>query len=203
MSRDNEAWLSDLRGRGVQRDAAISALRGALLGNLRKAMSDRPRADDAFLEDAAQDALVRILDRLDQFLGRSRFLTWATAIAIRVAMTELRRRNWRDVSLEDVLGSPQGPPEPVADRNLGPADRAERSAILAALQEAIATGLTDKQRTALLAELNGMPLAEIARLLGSNRNAVYKLTYDARKKLKQALEAAGYRAEDIQAAFAE
>ena len=59
--------------------------------------------------------------------------------------------------------------------------------------------LTEKQRTALLAELKGMPLEEIGRRLGSNRNAVYKLTHDARKRLKKHLEAAGYSAADLQA----
>jgi len=71
------------------------------------------------------------------------------------------------------------------------------------MQEVIDTRLTEKQRTALLAEMRGMPQEEIARHLGSNRNAVYKLTHDARKKLKRALEAAGYGADDVHAAFAE
>ena len=70
------------------------------------------------------------------------------------------------------------------------------------MQRVIKDQLTDRQRTALLAELKGMPQDEIARHLGSNRNAVYKLTHDARKKLKHGLEAAGYTAEDIVAAIA-
>jgi len=70
------------------------------------------------------------------------------------------------------------------------------------MQEVIDTQLTEKQRTALLAEMRGVPLEEIARQLGTNRNAVYKLTHDARKKLKQGLEATGYGADDIRAVFA-
>jgi RNA polymerase sigma-70 factor (ECF subfamily) len=65
----------------------------------------------------------------------------------------------------------------------------------------IQNGLTAKQRDALLAELRGMPQDEIARHLGSNRNALYKLTHDARNRLKRGLEAAGFTAEDISAAF--
>ena len=70
------------------------------------------------------------------------------------------------------------------------------------MYEVMESHLTEKQRTALLAELGGMPQSEIGRHLGSNRNAVYKLTHDARKRLRQGLEDAGYGAEDVQAAFA-
>jgi len=77
----------------------------------------------------------------------------------------------------------------------------ERKAILEKMQALIESELTEKQRAALTAELKGMPQDEIARHLGSNRNAVYKLTHDARKRLKQALQAAGYVAEDVHAAF--
>ena len=87
--------------------------------------------------------------------------------------------------------------------NDGPSPHAqsEREAILAALYEIIRNGLTTKLREALLAELQGMPQDEIARYLGSNRNALYKLTHDARKRLRQGLEAAGFTAEDVGTAF--
>ena len=70
------------------------------------------------------------------------------------------------------------------------------------MHQIIDSQLTEKQRTALLSEIKGMPQDEIARHLGSNRNAVYKLTHDARKKLKQGLEAAGFTAEDVLATIA-
>jgi RNA polymerase sigma-70 factor (ECF subfamily) len=165
-------------------------------------LSHRATADDAFLEDAVQDALVRILDRLPQFEGRSRFLTWATSIAIRVAMSELRRQRWKDVSLDAVIAGADLAPERAIDHDPGPDARWEREAILDAMHELIRNGLTEKQRAALLAELRGMPQDEIARHLGSNRNAVYKLTHDARKRLKRGLETAGFTAEDVGAAFA-
>ena len=169
--------------------------------NLRKALSSYARADDPFLEDAVQDSLLRILDRLDQFEGRSRFVTWATTIAIRVAMSELRRFRWRDVSLDQVVDDTAPLSQFATDDGSGPDNQFERNTILEKMQEVIDTQLTEKQRTALLAEMKGMPQEEIARQLGSNRNAVYKLTHDARKKLKQGLEAAGYGADDIHAAF--
>ena len=202
MDRDNETWLAHLDGTGPDQQAALSDLRDALLGGLRRALSHRSGAGDAFVEDVVQDALVRILERLPQFEGRSRFLTWAMSIAIRVAMSELRRQRWKDVSLDEVVADADLPPVRAIDDGPGPDALWEREAILAAMHEVIRNGLTEKQRAALLAELRGMPLDEIARHLGSNRNAVYKLTHDARKRLKRGLEAAGFTAEDIGTAFA-
>jgi RNA polymerase sigma-70 factor (ECF subfamily) len=202
MDRDNETWLMHLNGAGPDQQAALSDLRDALLRGLRRALSHRALTDDAFLEDVVQDALVRILDRLPQFEGRSRFLTWATSIAIRVAMSELRRQRWKDASLDEVIADADFAPGRAIDDDPGPDARWEREAILDAMHEVIRNGLTAKQRAALLAELRGMPQDEIARHLGSNRNAIYKLTHDARKRLKRGLELAGFGAEDIRAAFA-
>jgi RNA polymerase sigma-70 factor (ECF subfamily) len=202
MGRDNATWLAQLRDRGPNQQAALSDLRGALLGGLRRVLSRRG-ADDEIAEDAVQEALLRILERLGQFEGRSRFLTWATSIAIHVAMSELRRRRWKDVSLEEVIADADFAPQRRADAPSGPDAQLQRRAILHKLHELIAHELTEKQRAALLAELKGMPQDEIARQLGSNRNAVYKLTHDARKRLRRGLESAGYDAGDIYTAFAQ
>jgi RNA polymerase sigma-70 factor (ECF subfamily) len=202
MDRDNQTWLAHLGGTGPDQQAALSDLREALLRGLRRALSQRAVAGDEFLEDVVQDALVRILERLPQFEGRSRFLTWALSVAIRVAMSELRRRRWRDVSLDEVIADADMTPGQAVDDEPGPEVQWEREAILGAMHEVIGNDLTEKQRAALLAEMRGMPQDEIARHLGSNRNAVYKLTHDARKRLRRGLEAAGFTAEDIRAAFA-
>lgn len=199
MLRDNERWIAELK---AERGSAVSDLRSALLRNLRKALSNRSRADESFLEDAVQDSIIRILERIDQFEGRSQFLTWATSIAIHVAMGELRRSRWKDISLDDVVSEADFIPQPAIDRGARPDAQLNRKSLLAAMQRVIDDDLTEKQRTALLAELKGMPQDEIARHLGSNRNAVYKLTHDARKKLKKGLEAAGYTAEDVVATTA-
>ena len=201
MSQANDQLLQSLRCGGDQREIALVELRAVLTRNLRRALSSYARADDSFLEDAVQDSVVRILDRLDQFERRSQFVTWATTIAIRVAMSELRRYRWRDVSLEEVVDDTTPFLRFATDGGAGPDIQTERNAILEKMQEVIDTQLTEKQRTALLAEMKGMPQDEIARRMGSNRNAVYKLTHDARKKLKLGLEAAGYGADDIHAAF--
>lgn len=201
MDRTNEAWLTHLRAEGPRQQAALGDLRNALLRGLRKALSTYSRANDAFLEDAVQDSLLRILERLAQFEGRSRFLTWATTIAIRTAMTELRRHRWKDVSLDDVVEPAHRGSLKISNGSSEPALRSERRALVGKMYEVIEQDLTERQRTALLAELKGMPQEEIARHLGSNRNAIYKLTHDARKRLKRGLEAAGYRADHVQTAF--
>jgi RNA polymerase sigma-70 factor (ECF subfamily) len=202
MDRDNESWVTELRSTDSRQQAAFEDLRGALVRRLGRALAGRAAADDSFLDDVVQDTLVQILKRLDQFASRSAFLTWATSIAIHQAITELRRRRWSDVSLQDVIGADDWGPQRMICRDSPTDAEAERREILAALDDSIRQSLTDKQRQALVAELRGMPLEDIARCLGSNRNAVYKLTFDARKRLRQSLEAAGYRAIDIQAAIA-
>jgi RNA polymerase sigma-70 factor (ECF subfamily) len=202
MDRHNEHWQTHLNGTGPDQQAALSDLRDALLRGLRRALSHRAGVDDAFLEDIVQDSLVRILERLSQFEGRSRFLTWAMSIAVRVAISELRHRRWKDVSLDEVIAGANLTPGRAIDDDPGPDTQWERETILDAMHEVIQDDLTEKQRAALLAELRGMPQDEIARHLGSNRNAVYKLTHDARKRLKRGLEAAGVTAEDVRAVFA-
>lgn len=202
MTRDNETWLRHLIGNGPDQQAALSDLRAVLLRGLRRGLHSDSRIDDSFLEDVVQDSLLRVLDRLDQFQGRSQFVTWATSVAIRVAVTELRRRRWKDVSLEALLADADFTPDRTVDGALGPAARWQQSALIDKLYDVIHRELTEKQRTVLLAELKGMPLEDIARHIGSNRNAVYKLTYDARKSLKRGLEAAGYVAADFHTAFA-
>jgi RNA polymerase sigma-70 factor, ECF subfamily len=172
MDRDNETWLVHLGGTGPDQQAALSDLRDALLRGLRRALSHRASAGDEFLEDVVQDSLVRILERLPQFEGRSRFLTWAMSVAIRVVMSELRRRRWKDVSLDEVIAGGDLTPERAIADDPGPDARWQREAILDAMHEVIRDDLTAKQRAALLAELRGMPQDEIARHLGSNRNAV-------------------------------
>lgn len=202
MNRDNETWLLHLRSGGAEQRAALDDLRAALLRGLYRGLSGYGNVDDAFLEDAVQEALLRILDRLQQFEGRSRFVTWATAIAIRVALSELRRRRWKDVSLDEMVEVRSRLfAQAASAADDPPGLRAEQRAVVDKMYEVIQDQLTERQRTALLAELRGMPQIEIGRHLGSNRNAVYKLTHDARKRLRRGLEEAGYGAAEIQSAF--
>ncbi len=202
MKRNNETWLIHLISIGADQQEALSDLRDALIRGLRGALWNGSPIDDAFLEDTVQVSIIRILEQLKQFEGRSRFLTWATSISIRVAISELRRRRWKDVSLEEVIADAKLAPESIIDDSSEPSIQRERRALIEMMHGLIQNDLTEKQRVALLAELKEMPQDEIARHIGSNRNAVYKLTHDARKRLKQGFEAVGYEMTDIQSIFA-
>jgi len=200
--RENAIWMRDLRACGLVQAEAITDLRGLLLRGVAKSFQARGDIDQAFLEDVVQQALVHILDHLDQFQGRSRFTTWAMAITVRRAMSALRRKRWQDVSLESMTEPIERALALDRDDTTSPAQHAEQHAIVETLRRLIEEALTDTQRMAMTAELGGMPLEEIARRMGSNVNAVYKLLHDARKRLKHELETAGYTAEDVRSAFA-
>jgi len=200
--RENAIWIRDLRAGGSVQAEAITDLRGLLLRGLAKSFQARGALDQAFVEDVVQQALVHILDHLDQFQGRSRFTTWAMAITVRLAMSALRRKRWQDVSLESMTEPIERALALDRDDTTSPAQHAEQHAMVATLRRLIDEALTDKQWMAMTAELGGMPLEEIARRMDSNVNAVYKLLHDARQRLKHGLETAGYTAEDVRSAFA-
>jgi len=200
--RTNEAWLSDLRG--PEQSAALADLRAFLVRGLRYALASYSNVDDVLIEDFAQDALLRILKALDTFRGESKFTTWAQKIAVRVAFTELRRRRWQDVSLDGIVEAQDLDfvPDMMIDPSAGPDQQAMQRIFLETLQRLISTELTDKQRLALIAvRVQGMPLEEVARRMGTNRNALYKLLHDARQRLQRKMEAEGLSPEEILSSF--
>jgi RNA polymerase sigma-70 factor (ECF subfamily) len=202
VERTNEEWLAGLP-RPAQ-TAALIDLRAFLLRGLRYGLANRPDVDESLLDDFAQEALIKVLGALETFRGESKFTTWAQKIAIRVAFTELRRKRWQDVSLDGIVDA-QGldfVPDMMIDASAGPDEQAVQRQFLTTVRRLIATELTDKQRQALVAvRIHGMPLEEVARRMGSNRNAMYKLLHDARQRLKRKLEEEGLTAEEILAAF--
>jgi RNA polymerase sigma-70 factor (ECF subfamily) len=189
-------WPRSLAPDSPDREAALCELRLFLLKGVRACLSRRPGTDDDFLEDVVQTAMVRILDRLNRFEGRSAFTTWAIAIALRVAFTELRRKHWNNVSLDE-LREKGAFLRNEADSGPDPPESAERRSLITLLHQLIRSKLSPHQRDMLLAELNGMPHDEIAVQMGLTRNAVYKLGHDARRALRRALEAAGYGVEEV------
>ena len=160
-------------------------MRGAL------ARSFARQLGEGDLDDLTQESLLRIHSRLDSFQQQSRFTTWATAIAVNCALSELRRRRHRHVSLEDAAA--QGHAALTREAELA-TDHSELE--LTRLRQGIAEALTERQREATLARLSGLPLMEIARRLGTSQGAVYKLLHDARLRLKRYLESAESKTED-------
>lgn len=199
--RTNEQWLAELRG--PDPNEALTDLYEVLVRGLRAAFGGRVGGVDASIEDFAQEALIRITSNLDSFRGESRFTTWAKKIAMNVALTELQRRRWRDVSLQDMLDR-RAASRGLADPEPTPEQSAFRNMVLTRLRDIVDYELTDKQREAVVAViLEGMPIAEVARRMGTNQNALYKLLHDARKKLKRRMEAAGLPPQEVLLAFGE
>lgn len=211
--RTNEEWLRDLRGDGAPRDAAIAQLREYLLRAILVYLT-RHRSDLAGLdyeelhqlsEDWAQAALLQVMGKLDTFRGASKFTTWAYRVAINLAAADLRRKRWDDLSVEQLTERHPGALAHQTEDQRAPSPEVAmtRSQIWDAIWEVITQDLTTRQRTALIrGVLDGAPMEVVAEELETNRNNVYKIVHDARRKLRSVLEARGWRAEDVLAAFA-
>ena len=201
VDRENTTWIQVLSEDGSARDEALEDLRRYLLKSLAAALKSWkrkiPGKYDALIEDAVQDALVKILNSLASFRGESRFTTWAAKIAVRTALTELRRKKWRDISLETVTENVNGM---LMDKRsyADPEHGALRKELMDTMTAMMADRLTEKQRIAMKAVVfGGMPLEEAARRMDTNRNALYKLLHDARSKMKSALSDAGMTPADF------
>jgi RNA polymerase sigma-70 factor, ECF subfamily len=143
--------------------------------------------DDVAMQ-AADDALMSVLRRLDDFHGGSRFTTWVYKFALLEAAAKLRKRAWqgREVPLEPESWSVFG------SESLGPDGRLEQSELLTTLRQAIDEVLTPRQRRVLVAlAVNGVPIDVLAERWDTTRGALYKTLHDARRKLRRHLEDRG------------
>jgi RNA polymerase sigma-70 factor (ECF subfamily) len=195
---DSRAWLDSLRSEGPVREQAVERLHALLLRAARFEVArrrgslwhlDRAELDDIAVQ-SADDALLAVLSKLDEFRGNSRFSTWAYKFAVLEAAVKLRRRPWqeREVLLES------GDWHQLADERRSPETNTEQGELLAALGAAIQTELTPYQREILVAvALNGVPIDVLAQRLGTTRGALYKTVHDARTKLRRRLQADGHQ----------
>src|SRR4051812_46871923 len=196
LDPESREWLRSLRSSGASRDDAIRRLHALLLRAARFECARRrptlPHLRGNDLDDianqAADDALVSILARLDTFRGASRFTTWAYKFALLEAAVKLRRRAWqgREVPLEpETWGL-------FSSAGIEPGESVEQSELLTTVQRAISEVLTPHQRRVLVAlALNGVPIDVLAERLNTTRGALYKTLHDARRKLRGHLEELG------------
>ena len=202
--RESQAWLAALRGSGADREDAVARLHGLLLRAARFEVSRRaptlgrfPRDElDDIAVQAADDAVVALLAKLDHYRGASRFTTWAYKFALLEAGVKLRRRAWgdREVPLE-----PEEWHLPSAE-GTSPEEHAEAGELLDALQEGIDRALTPHQREVFAAlALNDVPIDVLAERLGTTRGALYKTVHDARRKLRAELATRGFSIGDVRA----
>jgi RNA polymerase sigma-70 factor (ECF subfamily) len=207
-TRTNDQWISDLSKDGAAREAALEDLHAIILHGLPFALSrwlspSNPQFE-SLTEEVAQETLLRVLDQLHTFEGRSMFTTWVHKIAIRIALTELRRKRWQDSSLDEMVDNEETPVSPriLEDSSATPEQTAERADMMERVRRVIDEELTERQRRALIMlGLQGMPMEEAARRLKTNRNALYKLLHDARLRLKQRLQTEGLDAQEVLTAF--
>jgi RNA polymerase sigma-70 factor, ECF subfamily len=190
---ESREWLHDLRAEGAVKDQAVARLHALLLRAARFEVARRrgglpylrgEELDDIALE-AADDALMSVLARLDDFRGASRFTTWVYKFALLEAAVKLRKRAWqgRELPLEPETWNL------FSSAGLSPDAELEQSELLDALQQAIAEDLTPHQRRVLVAlALNGVPIDVLADRLGTTRGALYKTLHDARRKLRKHLD---------------
>jgi RNA polymerase sigma-70 factor (ECF subfamily) len=203
LDPESRQWLRDLRARGREHEDALARLHALLLRAARFECARRrpalPHLRGNDLEDianqAADDALVSILARLESFRGASRFTTWAYKFALLEAAVKLRRRAWqgREIPLEPETWSL------FSSAGIEPEESAEQSELLETLQRAIAEVLTPHQRRVLVAlALNGVPIDVLAERLNTTRNALYKTLHDARRKLRAHLGDLGLSLESLE-----
>ena len=203
LPQTNDRWVQRLNSQNdSERDAALEELRGILTRGLSRALHNHYGNRSFAADDVVQEALLKILNKLDTFQGKSRFTTWAMTIATRMGISELRRRHTKDISLEGIAAEDRLRVDLAVDPSPPGGEALDRRVILMQLRKLIDGKLTEKQRIAIRGLLEGLPVEEIASRTKSNRNAVYKLVHDARLKLKAGFEEAGVVAEDISALFA-
>jgi RNA polymerase sigma-70 factor, ECF subfamily len=193
LDEESREWLRSLHADGSVRDDAIARLHALLLRAASFEVARRrptlPHLRGNDLDDianqAADDALVSILRRLDDYRGASRFTTWAYKFALLEAAVKLRTRAWqgREVPLEPESWTV------FSSSGLEPEAEIEQTELLSALQRAVNELLTPHQRTVLVAlALNGVPIDVLAERLGTTRGALYKTLHDARRKLRDHLK---------------
>ena len=201
--RTNDQWLQELQPNSPQQAQAIEDLRQRLQKSIYFYLS-QDRSDlrsvstqdlTQMAQDLAQDATLRVMDNLEHFRGESRFTTWANKIAVRLAISDLRRARYKDFSLDELTADGEllpGSTSANTPRQPTPETVAERDNVLQLIDDAFKDALTERQYQALVAvAIKGVPMDVVAERMGTNRNALYKLIHDARRKLKVHLEAQG------------
>jgi RNA polymerase sigma-70 factor (ECF subfamily) len=213
-TRTNDQWLHELTASGALQESAISELRDLLLRAVlfffSRNLGDFEKLSRAEIlqlaEDCAQDALIAVLNHLSDFRGDSRFTTWAYKFAINMALMTARRERRKGVSVEQLFSTDNGASFEwtLEDIKNLPDQATVQAEIRGIIQQVIEHDLTDRQRRVLLMMVfHDIPMDEVVQQLDTNRNAIYKMLHDARRKLKQRLQAHGFEVGEILALFDE
>jgi len=212
--RTNQEWLHDLTASGSLQESAIADLRDLLLRvalyffsrNLNDFAGSNRDEILQRAEDCAQDALIAIMNHLSDFRGDSKFTTWAYKFAINIALMAARHERWKGVSLDELISSDESTFSEwmMRDKSEGvtPEESSMQVEIRGIIQGVIENDLTEKQRQVLfMMVFNDVPMDEVVRHLGVNRNAIYKMLHDARRKIKDGLQSRGFEVGETLALF--
>ena len=201
LDSDSRQWVEQLRVGHPRHHQTVASLHDVMKRVAVYELSRRrhqlrsirgPEFDD-LVQQAADDALINVLDRLDEFRGLSRFTTWAYTFVMFEVSAKVARHAWRRHGPDITQLDWDRLPDPGA---LGPDERLEHRARLEALSSAISQ-LTERQREVFVAvALNDVPIDVVAVKLRANRNAVYKNLFDARRQLRKRMAAAGHPVSD-------
>lgn len=208
----NDEWVQALSQPGKPEQVALETLRDyllrAVLVYLREHRNDLSGWSSAdvhqFAEDAVQEALLSIRKKLGSFRGESKFTTWAYRFVVNKAASELRRSRYQDTSLEGLQGGEDGDLTIgfSDERGLDPDVAAEQRSFMDLLSQIIGEELSERQQRAMVGiHLQGRSMQEVAEELEITRNTLYKLLHDARRKIKERLQARYLTIEDVLAIF--
>ena len=203
--RESDQWVKQLQPGHPRHDEAVAKLREVLLHVAYHELSRRQGQGasitgaelDDLAQQAASDALMNVLARLDDFRGLSRFTTWAYKFVMFEVSAKVARHTWRRQPPSGEKVAFDELPDSLAPN---PGDRLEQRERLEALSAAILE-LTERQREVFVAiALNEVPIDLLAVRLGTNRNAIYKNLFDARRNLRASMAAAGHPVHERRAA---
>lgn len=214
-NRTNADWLIDLSARGAQQTGALEDLRQLLLRAAQKTFSSYlgdlqgypPGAVAELSDDCAQEALIAVLDHLEDFQGDSKFTTWAYKFAVNIALTAARRERQkfvpRDLTKKN-LGLEEWLFDKAAKAFPDPEVLALKEEVWTVIRSVIQNDLTPRQREVMkLMIFDEVPMDKVVERLRTNRNAVYKLLHDGRRKIKIRLLARGIELQDALSIFGE
>ncbi|TYP92521.1 RNA polymerase sigma-70 factor, ECF subfamily [Fodinibius salinus] len=193
----NDQWV-DLLSEPVN-EQAVDELSRQLIRGLKPALHKYvDRELQQFVEDVAQDSILKVLNNIETFRGESKFMTWAMKIAVREGLTELRRKRWDNVSLDEMKAGysskdrEEFTSRSFAGNNPSPETDTAQKMVVEKIEQMIEELLTKRQQRVIEALLiENKPSFLVAKEMDTNRNNLYKLLYDARKKLKNELEVQG------------
>jgi len=131
---------------------------------------DADTAEELFVE-----VMFEVWKNAASFAGKARPSTWIFGIAYNKAMTVLRKKPWKTISLTNTDYNPRGPQSLEAEE--------DKDRLGQCLRQAIET-LSPKHRAVVHLYLQDFSLKEIAMIVGCNEETVKTRMFYARKQLK-------------------